>query len=66
MGAKNGNAAFQRMMDWVLRDLQCAEPFVDDVIVSSEGETDVELVRNPARDLRAVLSCLRENQLVCD
>ena len=66
MGAKNGNAAFQRMMDWVLADLDCADPFVDDVIISSEGDTDEELIENHLRDVRAVLTRFREHQLVCD
>ena len=66
MGAKNGNAAFQRMMDWVLSDLDCADPFVDDVIISSEGNTDEELINNHLRDVQAVLTRFREKQLVCD
>ena len=66
MGAKNGNAAFQRMMDWVLKDLDCADPFVDDVIISSEGETDEELITNHMADLCKVLDTLRQHNLVCD
>ena len=66
MGAKNANAAFQRMMDWVLSDLDCADPFVDDVIISSEGSTDEELITNHLRDVQAVLTRFREQQLVCD
>ena len=66
MGAKNGNAAFQRIMDWVLADFDCADPFVDDVIISSEGETDEELIANHLRDVSAVMTRFREQQLVCD
>ena len=66
MGAKNGNAAFQRMMDWALRDLDCADPFVDDVIISSEGDTPEELLANHLRDVRRVLERFRELNLVCD
>jgi hypothetical protein len=66
MGAKNGNAAFQRMMDWILKDLDCADPFVDDVIVFSTGDTEEELIHNHMKDLCTVLNRLREHQLVCD
>ena len=66
MGAKNGNAAFQRMMDWILKDLDCADPFVDDVIISSEGDTPEELIRNHMTDLCKVLAKFREHGLVCD
>ncbi len=30
---KNGNAMFQRMMEWVLAELDNADPYVDDIIV---------------------------------
>ena len=34
MGAKNGNAAFQRMMDDLLQPVRdCSDPFVHDVII---------------------------------
>lgn len=65
MGVKNGNAQFQRLLDDVLEDLPCADPFVDDVLVGSEGETWSELVRNHAKDLTAVLQRFEEKQLMC-
>ena len=65
MGAKNGNAAFQRMMEWVLRDLPFAEPFVDDVIISTDGDGD-ELITRHADHVRQVLETLEGHQLVCD
>ena len=66
MGAKNGNAAFQRMMEWVLKDFDFALVFVDDVIVASEGATEEELVSNHTWHVEAVLKKLREHNLVCD
>ena len=44
MGAKNGNAAFQRMMEWILKDFDFALAFVDDVIIATEGESEEEIV----------------------
>ncbi len=38
MGLKNGNAMFQRMMEWFHRDLENANPYVDDIIIRSTGE----------------------------
>ena len=66
MGLKNGNAMFQRMMEWVLRDLENADPYVDDVIVGSTGNTEAELMINHERDVRAVLETLKKYQLVVD
>ena len=64
MLAKKGNAAFQRMMEWVLRDLPFAEPFVDDVIISTDGEGE-ELITRHADHVRQVLETLEGHQLVC-
>ena len=47
MGAKNGNAAFQRMMEDLLGPVRdCADPFVDDIIIGSgtEDMTEDELI----------------------
>ena len=46
MGLKNGNAQFQRMMEWVLRDEEYADPYVDDIIIGSTGPTRDALIRN--------------------
>ena len=36
MGVTNGNAAFQRMLENLLEPVRdCADPFVDDVIIAS-------------------------------
>ena len=36
----NGNTQFQRMMEWVLKDLPYADVYVDDFIIGSTGETE--------------------------
>ena len=66
MGLKNGNAMFQRMMEWVLRDLDNADPYVDDIIIGSTGYIEEELMENHERDLRALLQVLRMEELVVD
>ena len=68
MGAKNGNAAFQRMMEDLLRPVRdCAHPFVDDIIIGSgtEDMTEDELIEAHEKDLRRVLSELDKHNMVC-
>ena len=66
MGLKNGNAIFQRVMEDVLRDEECADPYVDDIIIGSTGDTEEELLTNHERDLRRVLGRLEKAQLVAE
>jgi len=66
MGVRNGNALFQRMMDYVLKDEPSADVFVDDVIISSGGDTPEQAIKNHFDDLTRVLSIFRKNKLVCD
>ena len=63
MGLKNAGAIFQRMMEWVLRDLPGVNVYIDDVIVGSTGNTPEELLANHERDLRAAMERLREHDL---
>ena len=68
MGAKNGNAAFQRMMEDPLGPVQdCADPFVDDIIIGSgtEDMTEDELIEAHEKHLRRVLSELDTHIMVC-
>ena len=55
MGAKNGNAAFQRMMEDLLGPVRdCADPFVDDIISGSGTENmgEDELIDAHEKNLR--------------
>ena len=68
MGAKNGTAAFQRMMEDPLRPVRdCADPFVDDIIIGwgAEDMTDEELIEAHEKDLRRVLGVLEKQSMVC-
>ena len=68
MGAKNGNAAFQRTMEDLLGPVRdCADPFVDDIIIGSgtENMTEDELIDAHEKDLRRVLSELDKHNMVC-
>ena len=68
MGAKNGTAAFQRMMEDLLGPVRnCADPFVDDIITrSGTGDmTEDELIEAHEKDLRRVLSELDKHNMVC-
>ena len=68
MGAKNGNAAFQRMMEDLLCPVRdCADPFVEDIIIGSgtEDMTEDELIKAHEKDLRRVLSELDKHNMVC-
>ena len=68
MGAKNGNAAFQRMMEDLLGPVRdCADPFVDEIIIGSgtEGMTEDELIEAHEKDLRRVLSELDKHIRLC-
>ena len=58
MGLKNGGSMFQRMMEWVLRDLEGVDVYLDDVIMGSKGETTEECLTNHERVVRRVLDRL--------
>ena len=61
MGVTNGNAAFQRMLENLLEPVRnCADPFVDDVIIAS-GDPSMsyeELLEAQERDVTRVLDLL--------
>ena len=55
MGAKNGKAVLQRMMEDLLGPVRdCAYPFVDDIIIESgtEDMSEDELIKAHQKDLR--------------
>ena len=66
MGLKNGNAIFQRVMEYVLRNEDMADAYVDDVIIGSTGDSEEEVLINHEKDLRRVLDTLARNTLVVD
>ena len=55
MGIINGNAIYQRMMEWELDEFVFADSYVDDVLVGSSGATREEAIANRLRDLTQVL-----------
>ena len=68
MGAKNGNAAFQRMMEDLPQHVRnYADPFVDDIIFGSGNEdmTDDKLMEAHENNLRRVLGVLDKHSMVC-
>ena len=68
MGAKNGNVVFQRVMEDLLGPVQdCADPFVDDIIIGSgtEDMSEDELIKAHKKDSRRVLDVLDRNQIIC-
>ena len=64
MGTKNGPPIFQRVMDHVLQGFDCADVYIDDIIIGSSGDTEEELLANHDCDVRAVLDRLRKEDLV--
>ena len=64
MGIVNGNAIYQRMMEWELDEFDFADPYVDDVIIGSTGNTREELICNHEADLRKVLEKFAKEKLV--
>ena len=67
MGAKNGNVVLQRMMEDLLGPVRdCADPFVDDIIIRSgtEDMSEDELIKAYEKDLRRVLDVLDRHQMV--
>ena len=68
MGAKNGNAVFQPMMEEVLGPVRdCADPIVDDIIIGSgtEDMSEDESIKAHEKDLRRVVDVLDRHQRVC-
>ena len=66
MGVTNGNAAFPRMLENLLEPVRdCADPFVDDVIIAS-GDPSMsyeELLKAHERDVTRVLDLLVRHKL---
>lgn len=43
------------MMEWLLMDLSCEEPYIDDLILKSTVNSVEEITSNHTQDLRLVL-----------
>ena len=44
MNFKNAPSIFQRMMDHLLEDIILANPYIDDIIIGSKGDTLQDLL----------------------
>ena len=44
-------AFFQLVMDNILQGLDCADVYIDDIIIGSSGETEEELLANHDRNV---------------
>ena len=64
-GLKNAATQFQRMMEWVVRDLPHTDPYIDDSITGSDGPTLEETLWNNYHDVRAQLLAYQEEKVVC-
>ena len=65
MGLKNAGTQFQRMMEWVLKECPGADPYIDDIIIGSEGENFENTLKNNYQAVKAVMERLKEQQIVC-
>ena len=64
MGIINGNAIYQRMMEWELDEFDFADSYVDDVIIGSNGATQEEAIANHILDLTQILDKFEKDKLV--
>ena len=68
IGAENGNAVVQCMMDDLLGPVRaCAAPLLDDIIIGSSTEdmSEDEMIKAHKKDLGRVLDVLHRHQMVC-
>ena len=67
MGLKNGVAIFQRVIEYCLRNVaDVADPYVDDIIIGTEGTLTPELIEQHDKDIRRVLEALGKEKMVAD
>ena len=65
MGLKTSGTQFQRMMEWILKDHPEADPYIDDVIVWSEGADWFEALHRNFDAVRRVLLKFKEQRIIC-
>lgn len=63
MGVKNGPSLFQRMIQWILQDVENAVAYIDDVLIGSSGSTPLEILKNHFRDCSNVLNAFRRHKI---
>ena len=66
MGVKNGPAMFQRMIQWVLRDIPRAIVYIDDVLVGTSPENVekfLDILERQFDDVSLVLRAFRRHML---
>ena len=67
MGLKNGVAIFQRVIEFCLEEVaDVADPYVDDIIIGTQGTWGPELIVQHDTDTRRVLKALEHHRLVAD
>jgi len=64
MGIKNAPSMFQRIMNYVLRDLPFAVCYIDDILIGSTGDTPEEIIANHEKHVAAVLQRLEDHNMV--
>ena len=64
MGLKNAGTQFQRMMEWVLNPTPESDPYMDDVITGSPGQTEEEALQANYKAVRKVLLRFQEQRIV--
>ena len=66
-GLKNGPPIFQRVVEYVLRDVRdVADPYFDDILIGTSGATLDEAIDNHDVALRRVLMALDKGSMVAD
>jgi hypothetical protein len=66
MGVKNGPAMFQRMIQWILRDLPFAMVYIDDVLIGTPPpltNSGSDILDIHYRDIRSVLTTFKKHLL---
>ena len=48
-----------------MREHYCADPYIDDIIIGGQGETEEEALWNCFHAVRAVLARFRDENLIC-
>jgi hypothetical protein len=69
-GLKNAPAVWQRMIEWVMRDVRdIADPYIDDIIIGTAklpGMSEEDLISQHYQDVMRVLTTLEDHKLVAD